>query len=199
MAVVASSNSTVLRLFRDLPLLHALRISGLGGAVKTGSAQLGSMLGSPAELREFFVQRGGQIQASLTGVSASPVHARPAFTGQVVDLAAIPLSPLGAYQVRSALGWRNNSECGCLHINSLTLQVRLCVTGLWRVITIDDRIPTNAVSGAAAFTTARRRQAWAVLLEKVCIAHRSTFILMPVFGGSNALNVSAAITPYLYL
>ena len=46
-------------------------------------------------------------------------------------------------------------------------QIRLCFAGLWRIVTIDDRVPTNSVSGKAAFSTARRRQAWTLLVEKV--------------------------------
>ena len=99
LAVVASSHSAVLRLFRDLPLIHALRLSGLGGTLPTGHVQLASMLGSPAELREFFTRRGGQIQVAMRGASPMHVTSAPPFLGDVVDLASLPLSPLGAYQV----------------------------------------------------------------------------------------------------
>ena len=111
MAVVAASHTAVLRLFRDLPLLHALRVSGVGGALAPGRTQLGSLLGSPAELREFFKHRGSHMQAALLAAGAAgtpragamPKGTVPPFAGDVVDLASIPLSPLGAYQVRGHL------------------------------------------------------------------------------------------------
>lgn len=108
MAVVAASHTAVLRLFRDLPLLHALRVTGVGGVLAPGRTQLGSLLGSPAELREFFTHRGGHVQAALLaeGAPCTPrasFIAKPPFTGDVVDLASIPLSPLGAYQVRAPM------------------------------------------------------------------------------------------------
>lgn len=117
-AVVVSSRPTVLRLFRDLPLLHALRLSGGvggggGGAGGRGSgdaAQLAAIMGSPAGLREYFARTGAQLQEALLlrqgGGSSSSRGGRRGgsagapFTGNVADLASIPLSPLGAYQVR---------------------------------------------------------------------------------------------------
>ena len=49
------------------------------------------------------------------------------------------------------------------------------------MVTIDDRIPTHTLSGAAAFTYARGRQAWAALLEKVrlCAMTRAKIIFEP--------------------
>lgn len=46
------------------------------------------------------------------------------------------------------------------------VQVRLCVDGLWRCVTIDDNVPINAITGGCAYTRCKRRQAWAPLLEK---------------------------------
>lgn len=54
----------------------------------------------------------------------------------------IPLAPVGLYQVV------------------------LCVAGQWRVVSIDDQVPVNARTGAAAFGVARRRQTWVGVLEK---------------------------------
>lgn len=45
-------------------------------------------------------------------------------------------------------------------------QVRLCLQGSWRVVTVDSFIPVNGYTGKPAFTSCRRRQAWALLLEK---------------------------------
>jgi len=47
-------------------------------------------------------------------------------------------------------------------------QVRLCIGGVWTVITIDDRIPCDSRFKGIAFTRGRGRQLWVPLIEKAC-------------------------------
>lgn len=61
---------------------------------------------------------------------------------RVTDAQSVPLNPRGVYQLR------------------------LCIDGLWRIVTVDDHIPVNSLTGATAFTAAFRRQLWVALLEK---------------------------------
>jgi len=56
--------------------------------------------------------------------------------------AAMPLHPLGIYQCR------------------------LFLDGRWRVVTVDDLVPTNGFTGEPAFSASLRRQLWVQILEK---------------------------------
>ena len=79
--------------------------------------------------------------------AAEPLRDALASAGRPCDLrdllrGPIPLHPLGLYAVR------------------------LCIDGLWRWLTVDDRIPADAYRGQPAYTSARGRQLWVALLEK---------------------------------
>lgn len=45
-------------------------------------------------------------------------------------------------------------------------QVRLCVDGLWRVVTVDGRIPAHSYTGKVCYSSSLRRQAWVPIVEK---------------------------------
>jgi len=68
--------------------------------------------------------------------------------------------------------------------------VRLCIDGLWRWITVDDRIPCNAFKGSPAYSCAQNRQLWVPLLEKAaakCVGSYAGFASGTVAEGLRLL------------
>ena len=80
--------------------------------------------------------------AGAAGGSSGASAGAGALASHLAEGPCVPLHPLGIYQVR------------------------LFVDGRWRVVTVDDLLPSNGFSGAPAFSAALRRQAWVAVLEK---------------------------------
>lgn len=113
-----------------------------------GSCWFVSALALVAE-REWLVQRlfrDGPLQDGIRarggGGGGIPLSGPGSTAGSTNLPSTVPLNPLGCYQIR------------------------LCIHGTWRVITIDDQIPCNGFTAQPAFTSCRRRQTWAMLVEK---------------------------------
>lgn len=78
--------------------------------------------------------------------------------------------------VSASGGAGGGGGAGYLPLNRHGLyQVRLCINGLWRVITVDDRIPCSSYGRDVAYTSCKRRQIWAALLEKAAAKAVGTY------------------------
>lgn len=148
LTVIAERRDVLQRLFRRRPLADALLCAGcippeaigLPAAATAGGAGGGGRSSSPVPRAHVPGKFSSTVAGKLDAMTR--INALGRCEDYVDDAPAIPPSPIGVYQVR------------------------LCINGLWRVVTLDDHIPVNALSGKVAYTSAQRRQVWVPLLEK---------------------------------
>lgn len=124
------------------------------------------------------VDGSGGAETVWPGVMTLPYSraAVAAAEDRVADAQSVPLNPRGVYQLR------------------------FCIDGLWRIVTVDDHIPVNALTGAAAYTAGLRRQLWVALLEKAASKLVGSYARMVAGTVAEGLRMlTGAVTEQVFL
>lgn len=155
------------RMYSDPEFVPAA--SSLGSGKSTTTMHVRSGPTAPVEVREVDVvwlrpkeighRARGEPEWALSHRQPSGSDVAQGTEGDCWLVSAMAVAAEGDGHIAHALRSAKAEGCGAV-------QIRLCLGGLWTVVTVDDLIPCDALSRRPVFASGRGQQLWPCFIEK---------------------------------